>query len=48
MLAVDEAAVFEVRQVFDLPVLKMQVAQHQAVQVRCRAASCIVEGFPPT
>lgn len=35
-LPADEAEVLEVRQVFDLPVLKMQVTQHQAMQIRCR------------
>ena len=45
-LPADEATVLEVRQVFDLPVLKMQVTQHQAMQVRCQCGQLHRGRFP--
>ncbi len=41
-----EASIGEVRQVFDLPVLRMQVTEHQAMQVRCRCGTLHRGQFP--
>jgi transposase len=45
-LMLGEASVGEVRQVFDLPVLKMQVIEHQALQVQCCCGALHRGQFP--
>jgi transposase len=45
-LLLEEASLGEVRQVFDLPEIKMQVTEHRAMQVRCRCGVLHCGQFP--